>query len=135
MDDSISSYIDGLPELANKVTLRQLLAHTSGFGDIPDIDMRKTSEYIDYIRKQPMLFEPGTKFYYSNAGYVLLGAVIEKVSEMTQLQEGKLLSQKTWTDFTKSVIPTYFSENISWGYGFMIERWNGIELIDHNGGG
>lgn len=88
LSDPMGKYLDGFaPEAAEKVTIEQLLNHTSGFGDY------HTSEYFDLpisektlaniiqiIQQLPLMFEPGTAQAYSNAGYVLLGGIIEKAS-------------------------------------------------------
>jgi D-alanyl-D-alanine carboxypeptidase len=81
------------PELrpAAAVTLRQLLTHTSGIRDYWPQDfltpemMRPTtvSALIDEWAQRPLDFEPGTDWQYSNTGYVLAGAVVERVSGET----------------------------------------------------
>ena len=84
-DDPVSKY---LPELAgplNSVTLRQLLNHTSGIPDVGDlgIDHPQLSN-AEVLRRlgKPDIFvaRPGQKYRYSNANYVLLGSVVERVS-------------------------------------------------------
>jgi CubicO group peptidase (beta-lactamase class C family) len=87
IDDKLSKFIPSFPR-GNEVTLRQLLTHTSGVRDwaSPDFHLNKVGTtpeaLIDYIAGQKPLydFEPGTKWRYSNAGYSLLGYVIEKAS-------------------------------------------------------
>lgn len=90
LDDPIGKYLPDYPsrEIAAKVTLRQLLLHTSGLGDIfdhitPDTNLAGMLELKDFLplfRNRPLEFEPGTRNRYSNAGYVVLGMVIEAVS-------------------------------------------------------
>jgi len=87
LDDPIAKWF---PELraAAAVTLRQLLTHTSGIRDYWPQDfltpemMRPTTPaaIIDEWAGRPLDFEPGTDWQYSNTGYVLAGAVVEKVS-------------------------------------------------------
>lgn len=72
------------------ITIRNLLTHTSGLPDyqaIMDEHWDKTKvagneDILDYLNKYapPKLFEPGTKYNYSNTGYVLLASIAEKVS-------------------------------------------------------
>jgi len=89
VDDPISAYLPDYPKpTADRVTLRHLLSHTSGIPSYTDnasfmanrtIDMPLDSLMARFDRL-PLQFEPGTKWYYSNSGYVVLGAIIEKVS-------------------------------------------------------
>jgi CubicO group peptidase (beta-lactamase class C family) len=73
--------------VAKKVTIHHLLTHTSGMGDylieryFAQLDKMKTvDDVFPLFVDPPLAFEPGTKWQYSNAGYVVLGAIIEKVS-------------------------------------------------------
>lgn len=87
LDDPVSTWLPDLPAVLGQPTLRQLLSHTSGLGDhfsLPEIPaiMRNpiTPEGItDLMADQPLQFEPGTQWAYSNFGYVLLGRVITAV--------------------------------------------------------
>jgi len=68
-----------------KVTVRQLLTHTSGIGDMPydQMDMRKRyteKDLVDLMAKQPMVESPGAKWRYNNGGYVLLGILVHRVT-------------------------------------------------------
>ena len=89
LDDTLDRYFPTFPR-GGEVTLRQLATHTSGihnytadgfFREAARQD-RPTDAMVDYIARQekPFDFEPGTAWNYSNSGYVLLGAVIEKVA-------------------------------------------------------
>ena len=86
-EDKLSKYFDGFPSYADKITLRNLLNHTSG---IPDYFYLGTvhpgftnNDVLGTLKKQDSLnFNPGDKFEYSNSGYVLLSMVIEKISGM-----------------------------------------------------
>ena len=88
-DDPISFYYPGCPASWRAITIRQLLTHTSGLPDytnLPgfqdrDVRLDRTpDETLNLIRDMPLDFEPGSRFSYSNTGYVLLGYIVSKVS-------------------------------------------------------
>lgn len=92
LSDSISKYLtDWLEDsAANSITVQDLLVHTSGLGTFfEDEEFRLTAssgrylqidQYKPLLRKDKLHFKPGTNQLYSNNGYILLGAIIEKVS-------------------------------------------------------
>jgi CubicO group peptidase (beta-lactamase class C family) len=88
----IGRYLPDYPnqDVATKVTVSNLLTHTGGTGDIfgPDFEARKASlsdlkDYVDLYGKRPLEFTPGTRFAYSNYGFILLGRIVEEVSGLT----------------------------------------------------
>lgn len=92
LDVPISSYLPDYPnaQLASKVTLHHLLTHTGGTGDIfgsqftaNRLQLRNTDDYLQLYGTRGLRFEPGTQWEYSNYGFMLLGAVIERVSKMS----------------------------------------------------
>lgn len=90
VEDPISEYLPSYPN-GDKITIHHLLTHTSGIPNYTGLEdfvpkMRLVSSTDDLIARfadKPLLFEPGEKFDYSNSGYVLLTAIIEKVSGRT----------------------------------------------------
>lgn len=89
LQDEITKFIPTYPMHGYKITVEQLLNHTSGIKNVTDMKewdeqvQRKdfTPEaLIDFFKYQPMDFAPGTKWSYSNSGYILLGVIIEKAS-------------------------------------------------------
>jgi CubicO group peptidase (beta-lactamase class C family) len=89
LDEPLGKYVDGFPaDVASRVTIRQLLQHRSGMGDIftsaqfraDPSKVRTLDDYLRIARSTPLEFEPGARERYSNLGYVVLGAVLQKVS-------------------------------------------------------
>ena len=93
INDPVSKFIPGLTR-GNEVTIRQLLSHTSGYQDfwpqdyvMPMMLSATTPQSIaDRWAKQPLDFEPGTRWQYSNTNYTLAGMVVEKASGMPFFQ-------------------------------------------------
>lgn len=90
LDDRVEKWFPDLGD-ASRVTVRQLLNHTSGIRDfwpqdfVPPEMLRPTSEaaIIREWARRPLDFEPGTQWQYSNTGYVVAAAIVEKVSGKT----------------------------------------------------
>lgn len=91
IDDDIRKYVPELPDYGERITLRHLLTHTSG---IPAADLallgwrgadRITNEDIvaGLTRYRIPQFAPGARFRYSNPGFILLTAVVERVTRMS----------------------------------------------------
>ena len=89
LTDPLGKYLTDYPnqDLATKVTVYHLLTHTGGTGDIfgPEfsthrLELRTLDHYVKLYGSRPLRFEPGSKWEYSNYGFILLGVIIEKVS-------------------------------------------------------
>ncbi len=89
-DDNAVKFVDDLPAYANHITIRHLLNHTSGIKDYENILTKKgltNNEVIYWLQSQNGLaFKSGTKFQYSNSGYIILSLIIEKISGMSYAQ-------------------------------------------------
>lgn len=91
IEDDITKYIPDYPTQGKKITIHQLLNHTSGIKSYTNmskfISMARTDmspkELIDVFKKEPMDFDPGDQFLYNNSGYILLGYIIEVASGET----------------------------------------------------
>ena len=87
LDDKVAKFFPDLTQAA-QITIRQLLSHTAGYEDfapqdylIPEWTHPTTSAAIlEKWAKKPLNFDPGTRWQYSNTGYVLAGSIVEKVS-------------------------------------------------------
>ncbi|MGH9946830.1 MAG: serine hydrolase [Pyrinomonadaceae bacterium] len=97
LDGKLTEYLPEYPKAkGEKITVNQLLTHTAGLRDIGDFPRNSNDfpaivakmnagfvsndELVKMISEYALLFEPGTNFRYSNDGYILLGAIIEKVT-------------------------------------------------------
>jgi D-alanyl-D-alanine carboxypeptidase len=87
--DTIGKHLPDYPnkDVAGKVTIHQLLTHTSGMGMYWNDKFMAQREklltvgaHLPLFANEPLLFKPGERFQYSNAGYMVLGAIIEKIS-------------------------------------------------------
>ena len=94
LDDPLSQWYPDFPN-AEKITIRQLLNHTSGIPEfIPKILMKsiipsttwQPEEIVKIAAGEKPLFTPGSAFSYSNANYVLLGLIAEKVTGKTAVE-------------------------------------------------
>lgn len=91
LDAPLGHYLPDYPDEATRaVTIHQLLTHTGGTGDIfgPEFDakreqLRTIGDYLQLYGSRPPAFAPGSRYEYSNYGYVLLGAVIERVTGLS----------------------------------------------------
>jgi CubicO group peptidase (beta-lactamase class C family) len=113
VNDNINKYLPNFP-FGDKITIHQLLCHTSGLPDYPDdFDIAAHRPFnnkgADKANndKVKLISEPGDSFLYSNSGYILLGYIIEKVS-------GKPLDE-------------YFKENIFEPLGMKNTGYNNAE--------
>ncbi|WP_058308213.1 serine hydrolase domain-containing protein [Gracilibacillus massiliensis] len=87
--DTIDKFLEDY-NYASRITIHQLLTHSSGiinYTETPDYYLNREKEHtpqeiIDYFKDKELMFEPGSSFYYSNSGYVLLAQIIESVSAL-----------------------------------------------------
>ncbi len=90
LNDIMLDYLPNYPQRDHKVTIDQLLNHTSGiksytdiekFWEISERDLSR-EEIVDLFSSEPVEFLPGENYQYNNSGYYLLGMIIENVSGM-----------------------------------------------------
>jgi CubicO group peptidase (beta-lactamase class C family) len=89
-DDPITRFLPSLPLYAQSMTIRQLLTHTSGLPDYEDLIPREQTtqvsdrDVLHLLEKTDRpLFAPGSKYQYSNSGYVLLGLIVARASSLS----------------------------------------------------
>lgn len=99
--DPLSKFFPGFPTKWQKITVKQILNHSSGIYNYTDVledllkqengfDLNKYwsgDELINFVIDKPLYFEPGTDFHYSNTNYILAGMIIEAVSHHTLEEE------------------------------------------------
>ena len=125
IEDKIGKYIPEYIEVGRDITIHHLLNHTSGIKNKTPLSEknytsrmdRSPKELITYFKDEPLAFMPGEKFKYSNAGYILLGQIIETISKQSYgqfIQENifdKIGMTSSYCGDMKQVIP-----NRSTGY-------------------
>jgi CubicO group peptidase (beta-lactamase class C family) len=90
LDDTIGKHLPDYPnrQAAEKVTVKHLLEMSSGIGDFfgdkftatPKDKIRNLQDYFQFFASEPLKFEPGASRQYSNGGFIVLGAIIEKAA-------------------------------------------------------
>jgi CubicO group peptidase (beta-lactamase class C family) len=116
--DPLSKYLDGVPPDKAGITLRHLLTHTSGldhaYGE--DTDYAPRDLALSVFLKMPLISAPGEKFRYSNPGFSLLAAVVEKVSGQT---------------YERYLAEHLFGPAGMTQTGYVLPRWN-MDLMTRN---
>lgn len=94
MYDPISKYFPGFPN-GEKITIEHLITHTSGLYNYTNdevfikndaVKSSSPEKMMSLFRDRSLSFEPGSKYNYSNSGYILLGYIIEKVTGKSYFQ-------------------------------------------------
>ncbi len=126
-DDYIIKHLHDYPNksIAEKVTVKHLLEMTSGLGDffgkkyemVPKDKIRNLQDYLELFEENPLEFEPGTNRRYSNAGYIVLGLIIEKISRQdyyTYVREN--IFERAGMENTDSYPMDEITPNLATGY-------------------
>jgi CubicO group peptidase (beta-lactamase class C family) len=138
VDDYITKFFEDVPPDKAKITIHQLLTHSSGIpfragrcGAEPTID-----DFVKVILSSTLEFEPGTNYRYSNSGYALLGAIVKAASgEPFEQYIYNKLFKPAGMRRTGAFLPKYSVDDIATGYrdgqewGFLFEKlWGYTEL-------
>jgi CubicO group peptidase (beta-lactamase class C family) len=99
INDPVSKYLPDAPKAWEKITLANLLGHTSGIPNFTNFkefgawsaSAHTWDEEYAFFKDKPLDFEPGAKFSYSNSNYEVLGGILEKV---TGKKYGDLLRER-----------------------------------------
>ena len=125
LNDIMLDYLPNYPQRDHKVTIDQLLNHTSGiksytdiekFWEISERDLSR-EEIVDLFSSEPVEFSPGENYQYNNSGYYLLGLIIENVSGISYAD---FLKENVWQSLemfdTHYLGKTEPIKNIATGY-------------------
>ena len=112
VEDSLAKYIDTVPPDKTGITLHHLLTHSSGIVDVPDKDDWDPvgrDDIVHLTMAAPLATPPGEHYEYSNAGFSLLGVVIEK------------LTGKSYEAFLREVLfePAGMTDT-----GYVLPKWD-----------
>lgn len=126
LNDKVSKYIEGTPESWENITIHHLLSHTSGLKNY-DLYLQFNRDYTDEelikeAERYPLDFQPGSKWRYSNTGYMLLGVIIKKV---TGKFYGDLLQEFIFTPLNMTTAGVCDARKI------IPNRVSGYEFIDN----
>lgn len=147
LDDTLEKFELGFAsDVAKKITVRHLLKHTSGFADIFNNEYFKTykslktiNDKLPLLMNKPLISEPGKQYNYSNYGYIVLGAILEKLESKSfqQIINEKILNvikaDDTVYDLTENVKGKAKSYQFS-PMGKKIDRTSRLENLTPDGG-
>lgn len=129
-DDLLSKHIAGVPPDKAGVTIHHLLTHTAGFPEYSgaDYEVSERDETVVRILQTPLTNKPGAEMNYSNAGYTVLAAVIEKLSGQSYeafLQEH--LFKPAGMTRTGYVLPKFDRTALPHGYNDEIDEGTALD--------
>jgi CubicO group peptidase (beta-lactamase class C family) len=147
LDDKLEKFQLGFPKnVANKITVRHLLKHTSGFADIFNREYYETyrslktiNDKLPLLRNKSLISEPGKEFNYSNYGYIVLGAILEKIEQksfqaiITDNILNIIKADNTVYDLTENIDNKAKSYHFS-PLGEKIDRTSRLENLTPDGG-
>lgn len=138
IEDDFTKYLPDYSTQGRKITIEHLLTHTSGipsYTGLPEWlprmreDMRLEA-LIGLFKDKPLEFEPGERWAYNNSGYVLLGAIVEKVSGKTyeQFIEEEIFKPLGMKDSRYGHMEELVPRR-AYGYGRDSENWKNAEYL------
>ncbi|MUL41502.1 beta-lactamase family protein [Streptomonospora sp. PA3] len=113
--DPLRAFVDGLPAEKRGITLHQLLTHTAGLVDTLGGDYAPLGreEMLEAVARSELRSDPGAKYHYSNAGYSVLAAVIEKA---------------TGAGFEEYLAESLFAPAQMERTGYVLPRWDPLQI-------
>lgn len=126
LDDPISKYFSGVPEDKKAITVRLLMEHRSGFKDIfgDDYEPMERDELMKKMLASKLDYAPDSKNQYSNSGYSMLAAIIEKVTgESFEQHLARSVFRPIGLKRTGYVLPGWKPDELMVGYKRDGTRW------------
>jgi D-alanyl-D-alanine carboxypeptidase len=132
LEDSITEHLPNYPAPESRITVRHLLSHTSGLseGAIGPVLAESggvgstRDEIVALFASQPLVFEPGTRWSYSNSGFMLAGLVIESVSGTSYADHMTDAVLRPLGLSDTSYCPDEPPANDRWGHGYDLQEGN-----------
>ena len=148
LDDSVRKYVPELPRYADKITLRELLTHTSGIRDymtlgelsgLSDDNTYSEAEVLQQLSRQEGLnFPPGSAMLYSNSGYVLLSIIVKRVTgkPLSEVSRASIFNPLGMTASLFQHDHSMLVPNKAFGYELRQGAWHAANnMLDHVGDG
>lgn len=134
LDDPLTKYFPDAPVAWSQVTVRNLLSHTAGFTDYPDkFDFRRDyteNELLKIAEAIPLAYPPGTKYAYSNLGFLTLGILIHRASGQFY---GDFLHDRVFQPLgmstTRIISEADIIPNRAAGYRWVNSQWKNQEWV------
>ena len=131
LDDAITRFFDHLPADKAVITVAQLINHTGGFGMYSGRDDEKVTkeDFLRRVLSAPLISEPGRQENYSNPGYGLLAAIVEKVSGQSYEQYvDEHIFKPAGMTTTGYLIPKWLDGQITHSYGNGEDRGSTFDV-------
>ncbi|WP_126974494.1 serine hydrolase domain-containing protein [Gynurincola endophyticus] len=147
LEDDVRKYVPELPDYGTKITIRHLLTHTSGLKDWRNVTyltnlptgyrLFNQQDAIDVICRQSNLnYKPGERYSYTNAGYDLIGIIVERITKKTfrDFVKENLLNpagmsnsnfRGKYTDIIKNIATSYAGTPGNYQVGYTIDETYG----------
>lgn len=119
LSETLDKFFVNIPTDKKQITVHQLLSHSSGLVEVIGRDFQDITPeaYFEKLFATELLFEPGTSYSYSNAGYTLLSEIIEQRSEMTYEEYmQKYLFEPAGMNQTGYILPEWNTFEMARGY-------------------
>jgi CubicO group peptidase (beta-lactamase class C family) len=111
LDDDVTKYVPEAPTQGRRITVRQLLNHTSGIYNFTSLPEAEANERLDLTHEQvlalfkdkPFDFEPGAGWRYNNSAFYIAGMVVERVTKQSTACMCASTSSSRWDDLSADV--------------------------------